>query len=249
MLSLKGDGASHVSSFDCSAPEELASTRVPFYHGSWIIQREHLLFVEEMIVAKYYNALYHGASDSAIFLPASSASLQERVHKLVSCIDLLYRAEPFVFTQTWLDETSRIKRRATTNGGTVHGIIDDVVAAIAAKPHITTVHPKWENVVRAILREDCMFADDAYHFVWSRRSKSESLLLGLMAQEIADELQIVLGRYAQEPEGTWKHSLAKLGGELNLFLDDMSELRNLPCLVLELTPQSSLWSAECQVQG
>jgi hypothetical protein len=228
-LSLKGDGASHIGSFDCGAPEEPASTRVPFYHGSWIVQRENLLFAEEWIVAKYYNALYHGASDSAIFLPASSASLQARVHTLVSFINLLHEAGPLVFTQAWLDEASNIKRRATTNGGADHGIIDDVVAAIAAKPHIATVHSTWEATMSAIIREGCMFAGDAYHFVWSNRYKSEASLWGLMSQKTTDELPIVLGRYAQEPEGTWKHSLTKLGRDLNLLLDSTSELKNLPC--------------------
>jgi hypothetical protein len=124
-----------------------------------------------------------------------------------------------------------------------------------------------------------MVENDSFTFTWSRRSESETteqrLICDMIYQEalpavsaeyakpvttssspypsgLPASIAKLLGgqsKYFRSPVKSWKRSLAALGPDLEKLLTLRHELTNLPCLVLEMTPESSLWTAACQIKG
>jgi hypothetical protein len=263
-LSIHKDESKFIVSFQSGTPEELCAPRVPF---SCSVQRypvKHLRFEQEVVVAKYYNAIHHGVSDTRAVLPNPTCSLIERTRGLADSVRFLGQGRwdnPYLLTLSWLEEASRIKRRVSTNGGEDSSLIDDIITALAKMPDVVKRlrevcswdSGNWEYWVKDILKEKFMFTKDQFHLVWTRGLKSKSLTGVAVERIIREELPAVLvqvlAQFKTEPAGTWRHILSEMASDAVALLDIPTKWVSRPGVVLELTQESEMWTADCQIRG
>ena len=267
-----------IGTFDSGAPEVLCLARVPFaFEGhpvgfsGW---GKCLSLGEGLIIAKYYNTIHHGASDKALFLRAPSAPLQERARSLLTAMDYIgSRREPFLLTQSWIEQASRVKRRVTTNGGSDYGIIEDVLAFLSTQRGDINKQG-WEVRTRTYLLRRFMFKGNVFKFTLD--DDSPELIDKVVMFAVLEALKTVLKRYAaanslnEHPSGvvravlklvnwqsedkstsieSWKTELAALGPDLEKVFHLEHEIWRENRIVLELTPESPLWKTDCQIRG
>lgn len=94
------------------------------------------------MVTRYYNAIHHGVSDTKALLPSPedpTCSLVKRTLALVQSIRLLVwdlDKEPYLLTESWLEQASGIKRRIITNRGEDYTLIEPILAALSRMPEV-----------------------------------------------------------------------------------------------------------------
>ena len=279
-LSIDTQDGTCIGTFDSGASEQLRQARVPFSVRSAGIYEDCLSIGKEVTIAKYYNTIHHGASDTVMFLPAPSAPLQERVHSLLAAMPgaKAYQ-EPFLITQTWIEQASRIKRRVTTRGGSDRGIMEDVLAFLSTHSGDFRSQKRWRREAEKYLLQNFMVGGDTFRFAWPTTNvHSEEGVDGRIIRAVNEALLILLKKYTEasasyldeSPSGVvssllglvnwqsqdaelavepWKTSVAALGADFEriLRLRHTTEGRNF--IVLELTPESPLWRADCQIKG
>lgn len=263
-LSIHKDESKFIVSFQSGTPEELCAPRVPFTCSVWRHPAKHLRFEQEVVVARYYNAIHHGVSDTRAVLPKPTCSLIERTRGLVDSVRFLDQGEwdnPYLLTLSWLEEASRIKRRVSTNGGEDSSLIDDITTALAKMPDVmkrlgdvSSGRGGWKYRVEDVLKEMFMFTKDQFYLVWTRGfSRSDSLtgiVVGLIIEkELPAVLVQVLAEFKTTPAGTWRHILSEMVSDAVALLDIPTEWVDRPGIVLELTPESEMWTADCQIRG
>ena len=264
-LSIHKDESKFIVSFQSGTPEELCAPRVPFSCSVWRHPAKHLRFEQEVVVARYFNAIDHGVSDTRAVLPNSTCSLIERTRGLVDSVRFLGQGgwdNPYVLTLSWLEEASRIKRRASTNGGEDSSLIDDIITALAKMPdvvkqlrNVTSGKASWKYCVKDVLKEKFMFTKDQFHLVWIGRGPlgSKSLTgIGvghIIWKEFPAVLLQVLAQFKTEPAGTWRHILSEMVSDAAALLDIPTKWVNRPGIVLELTRESEMWTADCRIRG
>jgi hypothetical protein len=216
------------------------------------------------VVAKYYNAIHHGVSDTRAVLPNPTCSLIERTRGLADSVRFLGQGRwdnPYLLTLSWLEEASRIKRRVSTNGGEDSSLIDDIITTLAKMPDVVKRlrevcswdSGNWEYWVKDILKEKFMFTKDQFHLVWTRGLKSKSLtgveVERIIREELPAVLVQVLAQFKTEPAGTWRHILSEMASDAVALLDIPTKWVSRPGVVLELTQESEMWTADCQIRG
>jgi hypothetical protein len=260
-ISIQNKETDVVALFKPGTPKELSAIRLPFsYHVRHFPGTQmQLPFDQDTILTRYFNAIDHGISDTTAVLPLPSDSLVERVRALTRGLQLIRGSEwksSYLLTQSWLEEASRINRRATTNGGGDFSLIEDVIESLkksGANSALAEIadHNSWENGARRWMKTILMTQESAYKCVWNGRSESsswgssESRMRGI----IMAELSSVLEQYAELPEWSWKHALSKVIPEILSLLETSHVMLNEPLVVLEFSPESPLWTLDCHFQG
>jgi hypothetical protein len=264
-LSTHKDESKFIVSFQSGTPEELCAPRVPFSCSVWLHPAEHLRFEQEVVVARYYNAIHHGVSDTRAVLPNPTCSLIERTRGLVQSVRFLGQGgwdNPYLLTLSWLKEASRIKRRVSTNGGEDSSLIDDIITALAKMPDvvkrlgdISSSEDEWKYLVKDVLKKKFMFTKDQFHLIWIGRrpppsnSLTELVVRSIIGKELPAVLVQVLTQFKTTPAGTWRHILSEMVSDAVALLDIPAKWVNRPGIVLELTPESEMWTADCQIRG
>ena len=134
--------------FTPGVERDLRTCRAPFITAGH--QQRPIPFDSGTAIAKYLQCQELGVSDSKQVLPSPRASLEERVSALVSiqagiAVPQKGRAPELalasglisscaLYTTTWLEEASRISRRATTNGGTDNSLRSQLLEAMRDLP-------------------------------------------------------------------------------------------------------------------
>jgi hypothetical protein len=251
---LKQDGEDrHLYTFSIGTLKELSSLRRPFQyslqdeHG---LRAGHLKFDDGVVIAKYFNAIGHGVSDTGARLETTTKTkkpLQDRVKSLLAGMALLNQRnwdQPQLVTPTWINEASSIKRRVTTRGGDDNFLVEHVYKYISERPEIVsrlkTPLPKeelWEEELKSSVKALCMFQDDHFEFVWAVRDMFRSDKNPQFDAIIQQELTEALGKLSELPEGSWGRTLSAIPTqELVNLLKLQHEILNRPIIVLQLGP-------------
>jgi hypothetical protein len=113
----------------------------------------------------------------------------------------------------------------------------------------------WKHSVEDVLKEKFMFTKDQFHLVWAGRtaprsiSPTESRVRAAIRDELPAVLVQVLAQFKTTPAGTWRHILSEMVSDAVALLDIPAEWVERPGIVLELTPESEMWTADCQIRG
>jgi hypothetical protein len=245
-------------SFQSGTPEELAAPRVPFSYHVWFLPGDRLKFEKEVVVARYYNAIHHGVSDTKAVLPdpeGPTGSLIERTRGLVQSIGLLRGTPgPFLLTASWLEEASRIKRRVSTDGGEDGSLIDAITTALSKMPDVVKrleyiAGDNWKEWVESALKKDVHVYNRSIPLVWTGRRVSSSLKANAVRAIVRQLLPTVLAQFASTPAGIWRHTLSEMVRDVATLLNTSDRWVNDLGIVLELTPESQMWMADFQIRG
>lgn len=135
-------------------------------------------------------------------------------------------------------------------------MIEEVIEAFARKPDVRAKFEgamwrddKWEYWVRDALKSNLMFENGSFALHWTARSKSTSMTAMQIASLVREELPATLAEYSSLRPGTWRHILSEMAKEVSELINISSEWINDLAVVLELTPESELWTADVQVCG
>ncbi|MCJ1333443.1 hypothetical protein MMC10_010142 [Thelotrema lepadinum] len=249
--------------FESGTVKEISAPRQPFSVDEYLKPRLRLRFEDGAVITRYYNAMHHNVSDMELLLPKAEDPLKTRVHALLSSIDLLEEADkrsPYIITQSWIEQASRVKRRVTTNGGMDFSIGDDVVAAIqqAGSPAEDLDESSDEMIqrqherVRRSVRAKCMSQEKSYRFSWPQfenEPPSKESFRRYIDMAIWKVFPSMLKDFAHQSSGSWRHVLSEMAPEVMALFKLPNTLEDIPIIVLEMTPGHELWTLDCQVQG
>lgn len=139
--------------------------------------------------------------------------------------------EPLILTSAWIEEASRIKRRATTNGGHDEALIKEILSRL----------PDYEKHVCMQL---VMHKHEQYGFSWNLIPRS-------MPEPLPSEKQLssILCSIAEESKAPWLRSLVDTAPQLAQVMLMRSSIQNVPVVVLEMGLDHEVWGETCIVRG
>ena len=252
-----------IARFMPGTPQELSTARVPFTYQTLALQGTNLSLDPEALVASYYNTLYYGISDTSISLPSPLSPLKERARALNYGLECLRKSRfggcSYLLTHQWLEYASRIKRRATTNGGEDQSLTTEIVQQLANTPtaaqQFEMLFPDdaewraggWQGDASVWLRGQCMSSKERFELSWTLVAQSPRI--DRMDLIFLQHLANILTQFQQLPQGDWKRDLSNMTAELTRLLDKAHSIENASAVVLELTADSNLWKAMCEIQA
>lgn len=262
-------GSGFVAAFRCTTTEELSDTRQPFQCETER-QKARLNFEPGTVMTRCLNALDNDVSVSKAVLPRPEASLKERAQALVEAHKSLdpgknTEFEACLITNAWFEKAERIIRRVTTNGDQEDmTLIDDIVAAFEKLPEVERFITaekarsrfEWdkshdppldrEQLLRNLVTGTIKHCNEPFDFTWgSRRSSTYSSWEIFVAEHIG----LALESLAKMPQSTWKHDLSQMSDEMAKKLRLKKHWNDRPGIVLGLSLDSEMWTADCLIQG
>ncbi|KAL9617182.1 MAG: hypothetical protein Q9160_007986 [Pyrenula sp. 1 TL-2023] len=258
-LSVSKNDSQFVATFESGTSEELSSARVPFSYHCWLISGTCLKFDQEVVIARYFNTIHHGVSDSNAMLPDASRSLKERIQALLRAYKRLLSSnfsDPYLLTESWLKEASRIKRRVTTDGGYDNSLADDIIANLRKPVNALMKLQEGHNddivddILCSVVRESFMTAEDCFQFVWTGRTISTRVRRMAIKDLVQGKLSNMVEKILNEaPASSWMRVLADMSDDVTATLRIPNTWINRPGVRLELTPQEEIWNSECLIEG
>ena len=197
------------------------------------------------VMVSYYIARIYGVSDPTFQLARPEAPLLERIERLSACFDMLrtqYRAKLVLTSTIWFEEAARVKRKVLANGRNDHSFYEDMCEAIDQEPLLssTTLKHQMKNDVRKMFLLD----DETFVFlVPGTRIPSMPLRSGRVKE--MDLVNATLGKYAKEPEGSWKRALFEMRDSILKTLDVRTAIllrKEMRIQLLKFTAGCELWN-------
>lgn len=150
-----------VATFHPGTNGQLSMSREPFKGGPCYKTRNNknltLRFDCSTVMIRYLQALFApDETQTSIKLLEPKEGLPSRCRALCSSMRALWKASwenPYILTPAWLEQASRVKRRATTNGGADDSLLKHAVATIFKQPSTLQKCIKEEETWRELERE------------------------------------------------------------------------------------------------
>lgn len=285
-----------ICNFEPGVEKGLRARREPFD-----LHRSERFFEPGTVAAKYFQTLEHGVSDSIRTFPSPTAPIETRVSALLlawskyklsaeASQDLsgIQRRSNYnentstqssisqctLYTRSWFEEASRIKRRVTSNGGTDDTLSTCLATAVrelpisllvAVSPKLTTTNEVDANELRQAAKfkvgsqaRACIMAGDAsFKFIEEDRMPIKSLTFITQAEKPLDqdELRSLLIPAVQSCIDQQTQPWATIWAPLTpaSIVDVLEIPQSWPVsrfsAVLPLTKGSKLWEMECTMPG
>ncbi|KAI1349076.1 hypothetical protein F5Y01DRAFT_193419 [Xylaria sp. FL0043] len=279
-VEVTSEPGSWTATFKPHSNTELSARRQPFVTAQqngldW--SGGPLGFEPNSVAIKYVSTVKHAmCSDGLLRLPDPKDTIQTRCLSLCKCLATLTPPpgvslnsasgstldmhnsmfpKPYLVTPSWIEQASRIKRRATTDGGTDKGLVDLLVQSLLEKPIVVGKIKEilgrddetWQQTVRGVVRSDLFYKHDRFQFWWDEGARSYNYLdhvRTIAMEELPDALEFL----AQSSPRTWLRSLSEMIPEVITILRYRT-IENYPVLVLQLTSDHPLWKSTFYVQG
>lgn len=280
-LSYKVEKGKFIIAFE---PGEMANKKEPFrynpHDASLYFEEDtgYLRFDRDTVMTLYLeNALRNGISDPSLKLPnphtelGINTPLDQRIRELVRILKVLRAKrdpptdDPYLVTDKWLKQATRIYRRATSQGSTSPTLPEFMVSAfenhadpnkiqsLNARFGYSTKEPAtWRTQAKELLQTRCMLPNHSLHQVWRAEDESESTsqVKDEISRLIREEFDAIMKAFKSFSEKSLMRTLAEVPEEAKYLLayPRGHEIQNKPGIVLEFTPADEDWKAECQVQ-
>ena len=258
-LDLSKESLNHVATFQSTTPADLSQARQSFC-CKWQHTLGYLAFEPLVVVTRYLNAIHHSVSESKAMLASPAAPLKEGAEAVIRAYRILHSTEePYLLTDSWFQQANRVVRRITTNAGSDMTLIDDIITAFEDEPDIIKVargEPSWiinsgnsPIILRENLRELISDSLNAAGYSFRLEWVACSVTLSDWKDVMIENIHLALEPLTKMVAGTWKYTLSQMPDEVAAILS-MNKLWICPsAIILEFTPSSELWNADCLIRG
>jgi hypothetical protein len=241
-LTWTSDDAGHMlATFEPDTIPKLNGPKLPF---------GRIDTMEAELWMSYEAALKNGISDKKLVWPDPSKTLlPERLkHLLVSLRKLEDPSSTLILTRTWLDQASRIRRRATTNGDKDETFLQDAYMTLAQHSKRRLLSNEERRNIQARLRLCFFFKEDGFsikRYAPSSAPEAPSAQEALRNMSYRQILRDTLQSYSAQPPTSWKGQLYTSRDLVYTVMtwDRVWEVRPDRVQILDFAPGDPLWSA------
>ncbi|KAH8674197.1 hypothetical protein BX600DRAFT_457185 [Xylariales sp. PMI_506] len=232
---------------------------------------------DDLMTLYLKNTLKDGISDPTLRLlnpfteEGDNTPLENRIKELVRILKVLRErrdpptSNPFLVTEKWLRQATRIYQRATSDGAIQSNLPEYMVTAFEKHAKSTTIDSlnerfgksaqsySWRTQAEELLQSRCMLPNQSLHLVWQAENKAESTsrVKDEISQLLREEFDAIMTAFKNSPKNSLMQTLAKVPEEAKYLLayPRGQQIQNKPVIVLQFTPVDEDWNAECQVQS
>lgn len=262
------DTVSHSYTFESLGDYELALERQPFRYSMASGPKEDYFRFElqgvDNTISSYFQALGQGISKNSLRLDETNKTLPERVQLLLVAMEKIMQRDwnnPYIVTPSWIDHASRIKRRATTNGGKDDLLMCHIQAFIGQNTDIVRSLKRplrneddWERLLESTIKALFMFDKDQYEFIWDLKlelsSRENPQFVAIVKKHLLESLE---GLSKTDKGRVWERTMAETSAELVPAQDLLKVLEiphkilSQPVMVLQHIPDK--WNFLDEISG
>lgn len=237
------DAAHMIASFEPDTIPKLNGRKKPFGNIGPMLG--------EAFWTSYEAALEHGISDPQMMWPnPNTTPLSERLQCLVTNIERLMDGRALLLTQAWLEQASRIKIRAMTNGGKDDTFLKDSYKTLAQHPRRARLSESRHSDLQKAL-EKCFSAEGSrFKLIYAGNASTASetsMRRGFMSDFFLSPLTLLedtLESYSADDPVSWKGQLyASKSLVIAVAQVDPVIMHAEQIHLLTFAPEDPLWDA------
>lgn len=233
--------STHTYAFESFGESQLASLRKPFFYSRRdrnMIREGYLDLERNNVIALYENALGCGISEDRLKLSDTQKPLIDRVNLLLAAMVAVNQDNwdaPYLITPSWIEFASRIKRRATTDGGNddllrrhIEIFISNDDAMVARLKIPLRDEGTWQDELTSTLKPLFMLKDDHFEFIWNLTIELSSRINPRFVDIVHELLHEALENLTATDEGTlWARTTSP-----QVPAEDLVKVLRLPHMIL-----------------